>query len=213
MEMRRKILVVDDEPTNILLMQSYLQAEYDVITALNGYEAISQAKAGKPDLILLDVMMPDLDGFDVCHLLKADKFFATVPIIFLTALDSTEGELRGLDEGGTDYLTKPINFVLLKLRIRNHLALKSQNELVMEQKILLQQQKAELKATLSRLKILEGIIPICMYCKNIRNDTDAWEKLEAYLSSHTNAQLSHGICPDCLKTQFPQYAKKNQGAG
>lgn len=213
MEMRQKILVVDDEPTNIHLMQSSLQTEYDVISALNGYEAISRAKAEKPDLILLDVMMPDLDGFDVCHLLKEERAFANVPIIFLTALDSTDGELRGLNEGGTDYLTKPINFVLLKLRIRNHLALKSQNDLVMEQKNLLQQQKEELEATLSRLKILEGIIPICMYCKNIRNDTNAWEKLEAYLSAHTNAHFSHGICPDCLNEKFPHYPKKDQNSG
>lgn len=208
MEDQFKILMVDDNPTNAQLVKSNLQDEYEVIIALNGYEAISSAKTNNPDLILLDVMMPEIDGFDVCKHLKTDPTFDNVPIIFLTALDSTVGETLGLDAGGIDYLSKPINFSLLKLRIRNHLELKAKNDLVVEQLNLLEQQKRELEATLFRLKKLEGLIPICMYCKSMRNDENVWTRLEEYLDEHTDAQLSHGICPDCTQKHFPQFTKE-----
>jgi DNA-binding response OmpR family regulator len=204
MDDRLKILIVDDEPVNLKIMTAALKSEYDIFTALNGYEAISQLKEETPDLILLDVMMPDLNGFDVCKIIKADPSFAEIPVIFLTALDTHEGELQGLEIGGIDYLTKPVNFDLLKLRMRNHLELKQRNTLIREQRDLLELQKKALEAALARVKRLEGIIPICMYCKKIRTDTetDTWQRLEEYLSEHTDALLSHGMCPACYTEQY-----------
>lgn len=202
MSKRFKILIVDDEPINLRVMTSVLKADYDLLTALNGYEAISQLKEHRPDLILLDVMMPELDGFEVCSIIKSDATFADIPVIFLTALDSHEGELRGLEIGGTDYLTKPVNFALLKLRVRNHIELKERNDQVREQRDLLEVQKTELEAALARVKRLEGIIPICMYCKSIRTDQDSWQQLETYLCEHTDALLSHGMCPTCFAQQY-----------
>jgi PleD family two-component response regulator len=202
MNKRYKILAVDDEPINIQLMNAALKGEYDVFTALNGFDAITQLKEHMPDLILLDVMMPDMNGFDVCNNIKADASFADIPVIFLTALEPHDGELRGLEIGGIDYLTKPVNFELLKLRVRNHIALKQRNDLVREQRDLLAVQKEKLEASLARVKQLEGIIPICMYCKKIRDDKNTWNKLEKYISEHSEAKFSHGICPHCVEEQM-----------
>jgi response regulator RpfG family c-di-GMP phosphodiesterase len=201
MDKRYKILAVDDEYVNIQLIKSVLREEYDIISALNGHEAINLLKQYKPDLILLDVMMPDLSGFDVCKIIKADPAFADIPIIFLTALNTEAGEQEGLELGGIDYLTKPINLVLLKLRVKNHIALQERNELVKEQRERLTLRNAELEAALGRVKQLEGIIPICMYCKKIRDDLDSWQQLEKYISDHSEALFSHGICPECAKVQ------------
>ena len=202
MDKRFRILVVDDELVNIQLMTAALKDEYDILTAMNGFNAVSQLKEHKPDLILLDVMMPDLSGFDVCSIIKSDPAFTDLPVIFLTALDTDDEELHGLKLGGIDYLTKPVNFALLKQRVRNHLALKERNELVKEQRVLLVRQKEELEAALGRVKQLEGIIPICMHCKKIRDDQNSWNQLEQYISTHSEARFSHGICPQCLEEQM-----------
>jgi DNA-binding response OmpR family regulator len=199
---RYRILAVDDDFINVHVMNSALKNEYDVVVAYNGYDAVNLLKEQTPDLILLDVMMPGLSGFEVCSIIKSDPSFAEIPILFLTALDSDEGELQGLESGGIDYLTKPINFALLKLRMRNHLALKERNELVKVQRNLLAQQKEELETALARVKQLEGIIPICMYCKKIRDDRNTWNQLERYISDHSEAKFSHGICPNCAQDQL-----------
>jgi DNA-binding response OmpR family regulator len=201
MDKRFSVLVVDDEPVNIKLISSALKNEYNILTAKDGHDAIGQVKEHKPDLILLDVMMPDLSGFEVCGIIKSDAAFADIPVIFLTALDTQDGELRGLEIGGIDYLTKPINFALLKQRVRNHIALQEKNELVKEQRDQLARQKEELEAVLGRVRQLEGIIPICMYCKKIRDDRDSWQQLEQYISDHSEVMFSHGICPDCAEEQ------------
>ena len=108
MDKRFRILVVDDETVNIKVISSAFQGEYDVLTALNGHDAISQLKEIKPDLILLDVMMPDVNGFDVCKIIKANPLYADIPVIFLTAMNTHEGAHQGLAFGGIDYLAKPV---------------------------------------------------------------------------------------------------------
>lgn len=213
MSKRFRILVVDDEQVNIQLMTAALKNEYDILTALNGFNAVSQLKEHKPDLILLDIMMPDLSGFDVCSIIKSDPAFADIPVIFLTALDTDDEELHGLELGGIDYLTKPVNFALVKQRVRNHLALKERNEIVKEQRDLLVRQKEELEAALGRVKQLEGIIPICMHCKKIRDDQNSWNQLEQYISNHSEAKFSHGICPQCLEEQMVILNNLIQGNG
>ena len=152
MNNRFRILLVDDDLINIQFMTSSLKDEYDILTAQNGHEAISQVKEHEPDLILLDVMMPDMNGFDVCKIIKSDEAFAEIPVIFLTALDTLEGALRGLELGGIDYLIKPVNYDLLKLRVRNHIALKERNELVMQQRDLLARKEEELRRSQHELE-------------------------------------------------------------
>lgn len=198
---RARILVVDDEQINIQVLEAALRENYDIETALGGHEAIRKVKLRLPDLILLDVMMPDLNGFDVCAIIKADPMFADIPIIFLTAMDNLEGELQGLAAGGIDYLNKPFMIDQIRLRVRNHLELKLRNDLIHEQRDQLARQKEELEATLARVRRLEGIIPICMYCKSIRNDENTWQQLEVYISAHSDAKFSHGLCPKCLEKE------------
>lgn len=164
MHKRPVILAVDDEPVNLQFISSVLKEDYNVFTATNGYDAISQLRTHMPDLILLDVMMPDIDGFDVCKIIRSDALLADIPIIFQTAFDSHEGQLRGLKFGAIDYITKPLDIELLKLRVQNHIESKLRNDLVKEQRDLLARQKAELETALERIKRLEGIIPICSYC-------------------------------------------------
>ncbi|WP_008310851.1 response regulator [Leptolyngbya sp. PCC 6406] len=118
------ILLVDDEPQNLFLMGELLELEgYTVQTAESGAEALEIAEAQTPALILLDVMMPDMDGFEVCDYLRANPTLSTVPIIFLTALDDDESKLRGVEALGDDYLTKPIKTKLVLKKIQTVLRL------------------------------------------------------------------------------------------
>jgi len=206
-EMAKKncILVVDDEPVNIRIISSALEDEYDIYTALNGHDAIGHLKKHKPDLILLDVMMPDVNGFDVCKIIKSDDSCVDIPVIFLTSMNTNEDARKGLDAGGIDYLTKPVNLNLLKLRVRNHLESKNRSDLVKEQRNLLARQNAELEEALARVKQLEGIIPICSYCKKIRDDQESWHQLEKYISEHSEAVFSHGACPQCFEEQIKEF--------
>jgi len=142
---KMKILIVDDEPANINLLVHALKSSYEIITALNGFDAISLVKEQSPDLVLLDVMMPEMDGFQVCRLLRAEGAYAETPVIFVTAVDSLEAELEGLELGAVDYITKPVNLKLAKLRIRNQLELKRQKDIVKEQNLLLTRQQAALR--------------------------------------------------------------------
>ena len=197
MDGRARILIVDDDPINIKLLTKSLHGDYDINTASNGCEAIGQVKSSPPDMIILDVMMPDLSGFDVCKAIKGEEAYADIPILFLTGEDSLEAEIAGLELGGIDYLRKPVNFDLLRLRVRNHVELKRRNDIVKEQ-------VDQLEAALGRISQLEGIIPICMYCKKIRDDQNSWHQLEQYITDHSDALFSHGICPDCNKKQMKE---------
>jgi len=201
---RPKVLIVDDQEVNVLLLNKALSDICDTLTALSGYDALTLLKEHMPDLILLDVMMPEMSGLDVCRLIKADDTLAAIPVIFITATDTAAGQSEGLKAGAIDYITKPFAIDLVKLRVKNHLELKFRSDLLKEQRDQLARQTAELEQALSRIKVLEGIIPICMYCKKIRNDANFWEALEIYLTQHTDAHFSHGICPECQKVQFPQ---------
>ncbi len=121
------ILIVDDTPTNLALMVELLRPEYRIKVAINGEKAVELALGGNPpDLILLDIMMPGLNGYDVCQRIKAEPHTRNVPIIFISAMGETEDETRGLELGGVDYVTKPINPAIVKARIRTHLAMAQQ---------------------------------------------------------------------------------------
>ena len=205
---RPRVLIVDDEPMNLRVISLSLSEEYDVLTALNGHEAISMLKQQEIDLILLDVMMPDISGFDVCRIIKADPRYAEIPVVFLTAMDTPQGERQGLDLGAMDYLSKPVELELLKLRVRNLTALKLRGDEVRQQRDLLALRKEELEAALARVRQLEGIIPICMYCKKIKDDQESWQELERYITQHSEAMFSHSACPECYKKEMEAIRKE-----
>ena len=124
---RPTILIVDDTPANLALMSEVLRSSYRTTVAVDGEKALRLAHAEPPpDLILLDVMMPGMDGYDVCRALKADPATRDIPVIFVTAMSEVEDETLGLKIGGVDYLTKPINGAIVKARVQTQLALSGQ---------------------------------------------------------------------------------------
>ncbi len=123
--MTARILVVDDIPANVKLLEVRLLAEYfDVLTASNGVDAIETCENGKVDVVLLDVMMPDMDGFEVCRRLKNDPATSHIPVVMVTALDHVSDRIRGLEAGADDFLTKPVNDLQLMTRVRSLVRLK-----------------------------------------------------------------------------------------
>lgn len=124
------ILIVDDMATNILILSDLLKDEYEIKVAKNGEKAIEIVNSQNIDLILLDVEMPNLNGYEVCKILKASDKTKNIPIIFITARSSETDEEKGLDLGAIDYVTKPFSKTIVKLRIRNHIKLKEKTDLL-----------------------------------------------------------------------------------
>jgi diguanylate cyclase (GGDEF)-like protein len=129
---RSKILVVDDSEINTLLLVGLLEDEYKLITAANGELGVEKAISEMPDLILLDITMPGMDGYTVCDELKTNVQTRNIPIIFITAMDEMEDEARGLEMGAIDYITKPFSPQIVKARVRNHLELKLYRDRLMQ---------------------------------------------------------------------------------
>ncbi|MCP4040844.1 MAG: diguanylate cyclase, partial [Gammaproteobacteria bacterium] len=129
----RRVLVVDDSPENVRLLNEILAGDYQVLFATSGAMALEVARAQNPDLILLDVMMPEMDGYQVCNELKRDPATDRIPIIFLTGKDRDEDEELGFGLGAADYLAKPVRPAVVKMRVRNQLELKRNEDLILRQ--------------------------------------------------------------------------------
>ena len=189
------ILVIDDQPANLKVLLSCLkQYNFEVRIAENGERALLVLDTYQPDIILLDVMMPGMDGFETCRLIKANKATAGIPVIFMTALDSVEDKIAGFEAGGVDYITKPFQQVEVLARVNSH--------------ITLSKQKLELEQALAEVKKLSGILPICAHCKKIRDDKGYWQQVEAYINKHSEAQFSHGICPQCYEKEMKKLEER-----
>src|SRR5712675_878207 len=118
--MTARVLVVDDVPANVKLLEARLSAEYfDVVTAMNGIEALAICDKAECDIVLLDVMMPDMDGFEVCRRIKANRKTHHIPVVMVTALDHPSDRVKGLQAGADDFLTKPVSDVALIARVRS----------------------------------------------------------------------------------------------
>jgi len=145
MNPEQKILIVDDERYNINVLVAILKDEYRLIIAKNGTEALKRAKsAHPPDIILLDIMMPGMDGYEVCRHLKSDPKTCHIPVIFITAMGEMENEEKGLIMGAIDYIIKPVSPPIVRARVRNHLALKMALEEIAGQKQKIEEQNMEL---------------------------------------------------------------------
>ncbi len=125
-----KILVVDDQPVNIQIIHQMLNADYQIFMATSGAQAITLCQNNPPDLILLDVVMPDLDGFATCRLLKQQPELAHIPVIFVSGMQSQEDETLCWEAGGADFVIKPVHAVTLKQRIKTQLKLKQLQDLL-----------------------------------------------------------------------------------
>jgi sigma-B regulation protein RsbU (phosphoserine phosphatase) len=211
--MVHNILIVDDIAKNIQVLGSILLKDgYAISYATNGHQALEMVGTENYDLILLDIMMPELDGFEVCRRIKQMPGKQDIPIIYLTARTQKHDIVEGLNSGAVDYITKPFNSAELKARVLTQLQLKEARDRIAEQNFQLKEQNnhleklnQELKDALEKIKTLEGIIPICSICKNIRDDKGYWERIEAFMCKHSDAVFSHGICPECAKKHYPDF--------
>lgn len=195
-----QVLAVDDTPGNLQILSEVLSAEgYQVRVAVNGEAALASVAAARPDLILLDVRMPGLTGFEVCRLLKSNDAQRSIPVIFLSAAGEPEDIVAGFEAGGADYVTKPFRGVELIARVRAHLEIHQSRD---NQARLI----AELQEALENVKVLSGLVPICAHCKKIRNDTGFWQRMETFIENHSMAKFSHGMCPDCIRSFYPEVA-------
>jgi PleD family two-component response regulator len=185
-----RVLIVDDEAFNIKVLTDFLKEDCKIMAAKDGEAALKAAFGpNPPDLILLDILMPGIDGYEVCKRLKADDATKDIPIIFVTAISEAMDAARAFELGAVDYVAKPFNPVTVKARVRTH--------------IQLSQALINLQEALEKVKKLSGLLPICSYCKKIRDDKGYWNYLEAYISEHSEAEFSHSICEECKSKHFP----------
>lgn len=189
MKDRNRILVVDDDQINRSVIKEILHEEYEIIAAESGEIALKiVAGPNPPDLILLDILMPDMDGYKVCTRIKADEKTAHIPIIFVTAVSEAMDAAKAFDLGAVDYVTKPFNPVTVKARVNTHIKLSTTMQ--------------ELENALKEVKRLNGLLPICASCKKIRDDKGYWKQVENYLEEYSDAKFSHGMCPDCSENLY-----------
>ncbi|GAK51795.1 response regulator receiver modulated diguanylate cyclase [Candidatus Moduliflexus flocculans] len=187
------ILVVDDYPANLhLLLESLKEAGYKVLIAINGESAIRQAGFAKPEIIMLDVMMPGMDGFETCRCLKQQPNTRDIPVIFMTALSETVDKLRGFEAGGVDYITKPLNIVELLARINVHLELKRAREELKKINQELQETNQKLLDSQQQLERMARIDPLT----ELANRRDMTERLEQEKqhSERSGASFAVVIC-------------------
>ena len=150
----------------------------------------------RPQLALLDWMMPGLDGPEVCRTLRENG--GTSYLILLTAKTDQADIVAGLDAGADDYLVKPFDPAELHARIKAGIR-------ILDLQTRLAAHVSELEEALGNVRRLSGLLPICSYCKAIRDDSDYWHRVEEYMTEHAEVKFSHGICPKCLETAYKEW--------
>lgn len=217
------ILIVDDVPENIKVLGNILQRDgYAIFIAIGGRQAIDMSLKNEFDLILLDIMMPDMDGYQVCRRLKSESRTSDIPVIFITAKTEHQDIVRGFEVGAVDYVTKPFNAAELSARVQIHLDLKHAKKTIQDQaeeltwtNKRLMKKNQKLEQALAEIETLKGLLPVCSNCKKIRlpkADTgklSSWISLEAYLHEHTAAEVTHSICPGCIAELYPDLVNRD----
>lgn len=191
-----RILIVDDMPINLQVLSDFLKSDYHIKVATTGAKTIEIAlSSSPPDIILLDIIMPEMDGFEICRHLKNNSQTADIPVIFITAKGSAEDELQGLELGAADYISKPFHPTVVKARVKTQLELKDSRDR-------LKQMNKELRQILAEAEMLRSVLPLCPGCRKIRNpDGDpkkqsSWTELEEYVRTRGRENLPE-LCPAC----------------
>jgi phosphoserine phosphatase RsbU/P len=192
--MSAEILIAEDEPVSRLRLETTLERSgFECISVENGAEAwrVLQTES-PPNLMILDWMMPELDGVEVIRRLRNSPTCFGAYVILLTGRNSRSDVVSGLEAGADDYITKPFDPAELLARVQVGVRGVNLREA-------LASRVRELEQALSRVRRLQGLLPICSYCKKIRDDRNYWRQVESYISEHSEAAFSHGICPDCYQ--------------
>ena len=189
-----KILIADDDRFSLRLIETVLSSDsWELISCSAGDQALrALQQSPAPEIAILDWMMPGMNGIDVCRQARKIPGLSTY-LILLTSRDRPEDLVEGLAAGADDYIVKPFNETELRARI-------SVGSRIVTLQRGLADRVTELEAALIRVKQLQGLLPICSYCKKIRNDQNYWQKVESYIGQRSGATFSHGICPDCMDT-------------
>lgn len=191
---RMKILIAEDDRITCRIIENVLiEQGYEVVVTRDGNEAWKILKCeDAPQLVILDWMMPGMDGVDICKKLQAKETGRYIYIILLTAKIRKDDIAAGLDAGADNYVTKPFDEKELRARVRvGFRILELQNNLA--------EHVAKLEEALSNVRQLQGLLPMCAYCKKIRVDQNYWQQVEKYISAHSEAKISHSICPSCYE--------------
>lgn len=178
-----KILIAEDDFVSVKVLQLSLEREgHEVVIAGNGKEAWDLYDADPVRVVVSDWMMPGMDGLDLCRKIRARPKTDYTYFILLTAINTGRENLRrAMDAGVDDFLSKPLDREVISMRLR------------VADRIL---------DYARQIRILKDLLPICMYCKRIRDDGDYWQQVESYIHTHTGSNFSHGICPDCFTKEF-----------
>src|SRR6185437_14170225 len=189
------ILIAEDDQISRRMLEVTLgKWGHRVLVAddgLTAYETLNRDEA--PRLAILDWMMPYMDGLTICRRLRENPAKRSTYLILLTARGEKKDIVAGLDSGADDYITKPFDRDELQARVNVGLRMAALQQSLAER-------VADLEEALRRVKQLQGLLPICCYCKCIRNDDNYWQRVEEYIGEHSDAQFSHGICPKCFDT-------------
>lgn len=189
-----RILIAEDDRISRLLLETSLKRwGHEVIQAIDGHQAWQRLQAeDSPEFAIVDWMMPEMDGLEVCRRARRLPRVRPLYIILLTARGQREDVVAGLDAGADDYVTKPFDAAELCARVQAGVR-------IVDLQHALADHIHDLEIALKNVKQLQGLLPICSYCRNIRNDQNYWQRVEDYISAHSQARFSHGICPECYR--------------
>jgi len=190
-----RILIAEDDATSRLLLEKTLgQWGYDVTITKDGDEAWDVLQSEEaPNLAVLDWMMPNTDGIDVCRRARELEKLQHLYIIMLTTRDTKEDLAEALEAGADDYINKPFNRKELQARINVGMRM-------LNLQMTLSRRVQELEESIQRERQLQGLLPICSYCKKIRDDNNYWSQVERYIEQKADVAFSHSICPDCYES-------------
>jgi phosphoserine phosphatase RsbU/P len=197
-----KILIAEDDAVIRRLLEiTLLEWGYEVQLTCDG-ETACAALVGNasPPLALLDWMLPGMDGLEICRRVRSTSAGKTIYIILLTTRTRKEDVIAGLDGGADDYVTKPFDREELRARLRAGCR-------IVELQSSLAARVAELEESAARIIQLGELLPICAWCRKVRDDQHYWQEIETYVTSHSEARFTHGICPDCLAREKLAYKK------
>ena len=203
-----RILIADDDITSRSVLSAVLQKNgHEVVEACDGTEALAVLEgADAPRIAILDWMMPGIDGVDLCMRVRARETDRPPYLMILTTRGEKTDVSAGLRAGANDYIAKPFNAVELAARVEvgcRYVELEDR----------LAAKVRELREAMAQIKTLSGIVPICSSCKKIRDDAGYWRQVEIFIGEHSDAQFTHGICPECMAKLYPQYATGHRKTG